>query len=201
MSLKTADNSGSLSLLTPCLFTPLVSFMLSWYALHVRSRRETYVATLLKGKVSDVYVPLTPHDPRHRVARRTSSYALFPGYVFCRFDVSEPETKVVATPYVISFVGPNARPTPIPDSEVDAVRRVIDSGLPVMANWDVGLTVQIFAGPLAGLCGVLTRDKAGCRVTIQVHLLNRGVSVAIDRSLLRPVAVETARPRSRLRSR
>jgi len=81
---------------------------------------------------------------------------------------------------VVSFYG---KPFPVSDKEIEAVKTMVDSGLPVM-EWPylkVGQRVRICEGSMRGLDGILVQEKRGYRVVVNVELLNRAVSVELDR--------------------
>jgi transcription antitermination factor NusG len=113
---------------------------------------------------------------------------LFPGYVFGKFDVRH-RLPILAIPGVLSIVGVGRHPEPVKESELNAIRRLIESGLPVMP-WpflQAGDLVLIEKGALAGLEGLLIQFKGQCRVVVSLGLLQRSVSVEIDRTMVRPV--------------
>src|SRR5207237_1416625 len=56
---------------------------LAWFAISVRPRRERSVARILQSKGYETFVPLYTV----RTQARTTETPLFPGFVFCRFDV------------------------------------------------------------------------------------------------------------------
>ena len=56
---------------------------------------------------------------------------------------------------------------------------------PYLASGDA---VQVDNGPLEGLTGVVVREKGTDRLVISVSLLQRSVSVEIDRDHVRPLA-------------
>jgi transcription antitermination factor NusG len=112
---------------------------------------------------------------------------LFSGYVFCRFCFDD-RYKVLTLPSVVCVVSFGGKPCPLADSEIDAVKAMVDSGLPVLP-WEylaVGQRVSICRGKLAGMEGILARDKAVDRVVINVEMLGRAVAVEIDRDHLAP---------------
>lgn len=79
------------------------------------------------------------------------------------------------------------RLSPIPDEEVDAVRRAVTSGAPVFARSGLveGDRVRITGGPLAGLNGVFLRGRLNKGLfVVAVTLLQRGVAVEVDCSLV-----------------
>ena len=81
------------------------------------------------------------------------------------------------------------RPAVVPDEEIEAVRRVADSGLPALPYPYLreGSRVRILRGPLADLEGILTRrkDDKGLLV-LSVDLLCRSVAVEVDCTAVTP---------------
>ena len=59
---------------------------LPWFAVRVRTKHESGVAELLAGKGYEFFLP--KHICRKQWSDRIRSVetALFPGYLFCRFD-------------------------------------------------------------------------------------------------------------------
>jgi transcription antitermination factor NusG len=113
---------------------------------------------------------------------------LFPGYVFCQFDAHK-RLPVLVTPGVLSVVGRGRIPVPVEDSEIDAIQRVISSGLRA-EPWpylEVGQQVRIEDGALSGLEGILTSFRGSRRIVVSVSLLCRSVALEIDRSGVCPI--------------
>jgi transcription antitermination factor NusG len=50
----------------------------------------------------------------------------------------------------------------------------------------VGTKVNITAGPLAGLKGIVVREKSGLRVVLSVELIRQSVAVEVDADELEP---------------
>jgi transcription antitermination factor NusG len=167
----------------------------SWYAVRVRPRFERLVSTSLSGKGYVEYLPL--YNSRRTWSDRSKDLdlPLFPGYLFCRFDV-DVRMPILTTPGVISVVGIGRIPVAIPDPEVEAIRTMIRSGLHLQPwpQLTVGSRVVIERGPLQGLEGVAVDLKKKYRLFVSVPLLHRSVSVEIDREWVRPLpAVTTLR--------
>jgi transcription antitermination factor NusG len=114
---------------------------------------------------------------------------LFPGYVFCRFD---PKTRlpILKIPTVMSVAGMGRTPEPIPDSEISALQTVCKSGVSAVPcpYLTAGAKVRILEGPLAGLEGILVEDKE-TRLILSVTLLQRSVSVEVDRDWIEPIRI------------
>ena len=160
----------------------------AWFALTVKPRHEKAAAKNLSARGLEPFVPL--YTVRRRWSDRTKEVqvSLFPGYVFCRFGY-EHRLDVLNLPSVTSIVGFGNAPAPIPDSEIDAIRSIVDSGRPY-GPWPflkVGQQVRIEQGALAGIKGILLREKDSWRVVVSVELLQRSVAVEIDRAMISPV--------------
>src|SRR5690242_760182 len=98
----------------------------SWYALRVRSRFEKFVQRQLEEKRYEVFLP-------RRVVKRcwsdrvkTVSLPLFPNYLFCRFD-SHARLPILLTSGVDYIVGTGKTPVAVDETELAALRRLIDS--------------------------------------------------------------------------
>lgn len=173
----------------------------SWYALQVRSRWETSTASLLTAKGYQTFLPLRSREKQRRNAlARVAASPLFPGYVFCQFDPFV-RLPILVTPGVIAVVGSGRVPTPVAESEIEAIQTVVSSGLQAQP-WpflEIGEQVRIQTGALTGLSGFLVSFKGVSRIVVSVSLLCRSVAVEIDRSSvcpLRCVPPEVLRPLS-----
>jgi len=103
------------------------------------------------------------------------------------------------TPGVIAVVGRGRTPIPVEDYEIQAIQKVVFTGLPV-EPWpylEVGQQVRIEHGALCGVEGVLIGFKRVSRIVLSVSLLRRSVALEIDRSLvsaIRPVRTAAVQP-------
>lgn len=159
-----------------------------WYALQLRTRWESSTANLLSGKGYEIFLPTYKTLKRRASGSYEVQKPLFPGYLFCRFDVYD-RLPVLITPGVISVVGTGRIPIPVEDSELQAIQKVVSNGIQV-EPWpylEVGQPVRIQDGALSGLEGVLTSLKGSRRLVVSISLLRRSVAVEIDRSVVSPV--------------
>src|ERR1700675_1629708 len=135
-----------------------------WFALQVRTRWESSTAVLLTGKGYQTFLPTYKTKKRWNGQSREINAALFPGYVFCQFDVQK-RLPILITPGVIAVVGSGRIPTPVQSSEIDAIQAMVSSGLP-LHPWPymkVGQRVRIENHSLMGLEGILIAFKGGHR--------------------------------------
>ena len=160
-----------------------------WYAIRVRSNFEHTATFGLQGKGYEAFLPV--YHVRRRWSDRVKELdlPLFPGYVFCRFDVLS-RLPILTTPGVIGVVGLGKTPEPVPQHEIDSIQAILRSGLgaqpwPFLAE---GARVRLDQGPLAGVEGIVLKLKTRLRLVVSVHLLQRSVAVEIERDWVTPVA-------------
>src|ERR1017187_3328566 len=122
-----------------------------WVAVVVRPRAERRIQDGLAAGGLETFVPW------HRVRRRWSDrikileHNLFPGYVFCRSTFGERHL-VMGYPGVEAVVSFGHQPALIPDDEIVALKRTVESGLP-LDPWPflkTGQRVRIEYGALEG---------------------------------------------------
>lgn len=150
----------------------------SWVALHVQVNHERAVAEQL---ALGGYESLAPYcQPRSAGKRQATEKPLFPGYLFCRYKTKY-EFRIIDVPSVIRILGVGSTPFTIPEHEVEAVKRVVDSRLSTepWPAFRIGQRVSVSAGPLAGLEGTLVAVKKGMRLLIGVTLLQRYLAVEV----------------------
>jgi transcription antitermination factor NusG len=161
----------------------------SWYALRVRSRYESTVATHLQGRGYKPLVPLYKCRRRWSDRLKEIELPLFPGYVLCQFDPLN-RLPILSIPGVLHVVGVGRTPVSIDESEIAAIEATVKSGLP-SHPWpfvQVGHRVKIEYGPLSGLEGILLDFRGRQRLVISVTLLQRSVSVQVDGAWVRPIS-------------
>ena len=103
-----------------------------WYALHVRSKFEHLVSVTLRGKGYQEFLPLYRSRRRWSDRVKEIDLPLFPGYLFCRFDVRDRLLPILSTPGVIAIVAAGKTPVPVSEEEIAVVQAVVRSGLPTL---------------------------------------------------------------------
>ena len=152
----------------------------SWFALHIRTNQEYWVDQVLSQKGYTTYLPEITEHREYGNRRKLFRIPCFRGYLFCKLERTQ-RLNVLQTPHVYRIVGRGMTPEPIPESELNAVRTVINSGLPFerCVFPRIGERIRIGRGPLAGIEGVLTDVKGSQRVVVSITLLQRSVSAEV----------------------
>lgn len=167
---------------------PRPSPSLPWYGIRTKPKHERVAASSLASKGYEQYLPV--YRSRRRWSDRVveMDQPLFPGYVFCRFDAKR-RLPIISTPAVVSVVGFGPEPAPIADSEISAIQAVLRSGLAVepCPFLREGQRIRVNRGSLEGLEGILLKKKSEWRMVVSVVMLQRSVSVEIDREWIHAI--------------
>src|SRR6267143_7009628 len=165
-----------------------------WYALQVRPRFEKVVALHLQHKGYEEYLPLYRKRQRWSGRVKEVDLPLFPGYLFCKFNVFR-RLPILVIPGVMSVVGVGRNPLAVAEEEITAVQNVVKSGLTYEPSGFIttGQLARVERGPLRGLVGIVVETKKNCRLVISVKLLQRSVSVEIDADSVMPLSMTNQR--------
>ena len=158
-----------------------------WFAVVIRSSQARVASMALQGLGYEQFQPMRAVRRQWSDRVKVIQKPLFPGYVFCRFtDTSRRQAPNLAAP--------------VSDAEISRIRTIQDSGLPAQP-WpykQTGQKARVERGSLAGLEGVLIREKDSLRVVVSVERLRRSVAVEIERDLIRAVQGAAHAPEARV---
>jgi transcription antitermination factor NusG len=156
-----------------------------WFAIQVRPRHEFLAACILRNKGFEDFLPTYKSKRKWSDRQKEIEVPLFPGYIFCRLN-SQISAPILTTPGVIRIVGINSA---IPDSEIEAIQAIVSLRIPVSpcSYLKVGTRVQVIAGPLAGIEGVLLSYRNQYRLILSVALVQQSISIEVQQSDVIPV--------------
>jgi transcription antitermination factor NusG len=160
-----------------------------WYALRVRTQKEKFIASSLRSRGYEDFLPLYSCTRRWSDRLQKIELPLFAGYLFCRFDFNQ-RLPILQTPGVIDIVGLGKLPRPVDEHEISSLQAMVGSGL-LLQPWPflrVGERVTIQEGPLRNVEGILTAVRGRDHLVVSVTLLQRSVAVSIERAWVRPLA-------------
>ena len=161
---------------------------LRWYAVRTRSRHEKIVRDRLAGLGVEQLLPTVRRVSQWKDRKKEIEAPLFSGYCFTRFAWQD-RTPVLKVSGVVAIVGGGARPEPIPDEEIAALRTLMASALRYDAHPYLreGMAVEVVRGPLQGVRGMLLRKDKRHRLVIAVHLIQQAAAVEIDAADVAPI--------------
>jgi transcriptional antiterminator NusG len=161
-----------------------------WYALYTRSRFEKKMLSELTDRNIEVFLPMREVLSRWKDRKKRIWIPLFPGYIFVNHvDTPENRYKILNVPGAVRFVSVEGHAEPIPEEQIQSVRRFLESNIAIdpYPYMKVGSRVEIVAGPLKGIQGILVKKRGRFRFVLQVDLIRQAVSVEIDASDVRPI--------------
>jgi transcription antitermination factor NusG len=152
-----------------------------WLAIHTRHQHENLAARSLAYKGFDVFLPQYTWRRQWSDRTRELSAPLFPCYVFLRGELGH-QIRILTTPGVLGLVGFAGVPAIIPDTEIEAVRQSVEQRARVEPYpfLKCGDWVRVTDGPLAGIEGILVRNKKQFRLVLSVQLLQKSAAVEVD---------------------
>jgi transcriptional antiterminator NusG len=163
-----------------------------WYVIHTYSGYENKVKTNLEHRVTSmdmadkifrVVVPTEEEVEIKNGQRRTVQKKIFPGYVLVEMELEDDSWYVVRnTPGVTSFVGSGNTPTPLPDSEVQAILKQMREEKPqVRVTYKKSDRVKIIDGPFAEFMGTIDEvNEEKTKLRVLVSMFGRETPVELD---------------------
>ena len=166
----------------------------SWYAIYTRHQHEKTVAQILTSKGFEAFLPLYSATHNWKDRTKAVSLPLFPCYVFLKGGI-ERRFQIITTPGIYGLVSSGGQPAAIPDFEVEAIRRAVESGARIETHpyLKCGNWVRVKCGPLAGIEGILVRKKNISRLVLSVEIL--GTAAAMEVAAFQVEAVNGTRRR------
>jgi transcription antitermination factor NusG len=152
-----------------------------WYALRTKPRHEKVAEEYLKGRGVEVFLPLYKSRRRWSDRVKIVDLPLFDGYLFCKFAARH-SLLARSAPGVLYVVSTGAALAPVPESEIDAVRRVLEKGLVASPTpyLKEGMRVRIRGAAFEGMEGRLEKVKSQFRLVLSIHMLQRSVAFEVD---------------------
>jgi len=159
-----------------------------WFVLRTRSRHEKRVRDELANRRIEAFLPVYERWSRWKDRRKRVEFPLFPGYCFVRVAPTE-RILALNTPGVAGFVGFNGAAEPVPDTEMDAISRLVATDIrydphPFISE---GSLVEVIRGPLTGVRGHVLRKDRTTKLVIAVMLIRQAVAVEIHPADIVPI--------------
>ncbi len=169
----------------PHLMSARADSTLAWFCLRSQPKHEHIAARHLRQMEVEVLNPRLRFQRPTRYGPVVVTEALFPGYLFARFDLSTSLARVKYAPGVKTVVHFGPRWPKVPDDVIGQIRETLgaDEVRVVPFGINPGDTVQIAGGALHGLEAVINQVLPGKqRVLVLMDFLGRQTAVELDAS-------------------
>ncbi len=165
-----------------------------WYSVSVLSNFEKKVAEQIKtavaeaglgDEIEEVLVPTEEVLEVRRGKKVTSERRFMPGYVLVRMEMSSQGYHLISSiNRVTGFLGPQGKPMPMRDAEVNAILHRVEEGQDAPRNlirFDIGEKVKVSDGPFEGFDGMVEdMDEGHSRLKVSVSIFGRATPVELE---------------------
>jgi transcriptional antiterminator NusG len=165
-----------------------------WYSVSVLSNFEKKIAEQirqaaadagLEDEIEEVLVPTEEVLEVRRGKKVTSERRFMPGYVLVRMQMSDRAYHIInSINRVTGFLGPQGKPSPMRDDEVNIILNRVSEGEVAPRNlirFDVGEKVRVTDGPFDGFDGMVEGvDEASNRLKVSVSIFGRATPVELE---------------------
>ena len=165
-----------------------------WYSVSVLSNFEKKVSENIRTAVADagmqdeideVLVPTEEVIEVRRGKKVTSERRFMPGYVLVHMEMTSKGYHLISQiNRVTGFLGPQGRPMPMRDAEVNQILHRVEEGEIAPRNlirYDIGERVKVTDGPFEGFDGMVEEvDEGHSRLKVSVSIFGRSTPVELE---------------------
>lgn len=161
-----------------------------WYCVRTKPKNERLSSQLLRNEVGiDVFCPFLRFERARNAGRMWVTEAMFPTYVFARFDYAEKNRQIRATGGVTGIVSFGQIPAIVADTIIDDLRSQVQDQetIKIEPQIETGAEVNVIEGPFRGLRAVVSRVMpARERVALLLEVLGMEREVEVSSSMILP---------------
>lgn len=165
-----------------------------WYIVHTYSGFENRVKAAIQERArvaglqdyfGEILVPTEKVIEIVQGKRKASSRKFYPGYIIVQMVLNDETWHLVrTTPKVTGLIGSKDKPVPIPDEEVEQIKKQMEEGAQrpkPKYSFEPGDRVRVEEGPFANFHGVVDEvlTEKG-KVRVLVSIFGRPTPVELD---------------------
>ena len=165
-----------------------------WYSVSVLSNFEKKIAEQIRHAVEDaglqdeieeVLVPTEEVIEIRRGKKVPTERRFMPGYVLVRMEMSDQGYHLInSINRVTGFLGPQGRPMPMRDAEVNQILNRVEEGQEAprtLISFEVGEKVKVKDGPFEDFDGMVEEvDEDNQRLKVTVSIFGRATPVELE---------------------
>ncbi|MEL6914705.1 MAG: transcription termination/antitermination protein NusG [Pseudomonadota bacterium] len=165
-----------------------------WYSVSVLSNFEKKIAEQIRqsieeqgmeDQIDEVLVPTEEVIEVRRGKKVTTERRFMPGYVLVHMEMSDEGYHLInSINRVTGFLGPQGRPMPMRDAEVQGILGRVEEGAEapkLMIHFEVGEKVKVNDGPFEDFDGTVEEvDDDNQRLKVTVSIFGRATPVELE---------------------
>ncbi|WP_316015356.1 transcription termination/antitermination protein NusG [Roseobacter sp. HKCCA0434] len=170
-----------------------------WYTVHVLSNFEKKVKESIleqaeqqgmQDEILDVLVPTEQVVEVRRGKKVETEKRFMPGYVLVNMEMTDRAYHLVNdTNRVTGFLGPQGKPSPLRQAEVDRLTQAVQEGVDkprTLISFDVGEQITVTDGPFESFAGMVEEvDDENQRLKVTVSIFGRATPVELEYTQVR----------------
>ncbi len=154
-----------------------------WFAVYTGYKREKKVVELLAQKGITAYVPLQRLTRHYTRKTRQVELPLISCYVFVKITQAH-YVPVLETQFVQRFLKIRRNLLAIPEAEIDLLRRIVgeltEIEIETIGELRQGDEVEVIAGQLTGLKGVLVEKRGRQKLVVELKTLGYDLLMEVN---------------------
>jgi transcriptional antiterminator NusG len=165
-----------------------------WYSVSVLSNFEKKIAETIRvtaeeqgltDQIAEVLVPTEEVIEVRRGKKVTAERRFMPGYVLVQMEMSDEGYHLInSINRVTGFLGPQGRPMPMRDAEVQQILGRVEEGQEAprsIINFEIGEKVKVNEGPFEDFDGMVEEvDEENNRLKVTVSIFGRATPVELE---------------------
>ncbi|MBC7180905.1 MAG: transcription termination/antitermination protein NusG [Roseovarius sp.] len=165
-----------------------------WYSVSVLSNfekkiaeqiRQSVIENGLEDEIDEVLVPTEEVIEIRRGKKVTAERRFMPGYVLVHMEMSDRGYHLISSiNRVTGFLGPQGRPMPMRDAEVQSILGRVQEGEEsprTLIHFEIGEKVKVNDGPFEDFDGMVEEvDEDNQRLKVSVSIFGRETPVELE---------------------
>ena len=164
-----------------------------WIVVRSKPRSEKVAHNELVKKNIESYLPLLKERRKWSDRKKWVEFPLFSSYLFARIDIKD-SIFVLQTQGVNTIVKFGKQIAIVQNSVIEAIRLAMEGGyqLEPVEYFVEGNQVEVIAGPMKGVKGIIVKLKGQHRLIIKIDAIQQALSIQIESKFIRKLNSKNA---------
>ena len=164
-----------------------------WIVVRSKPRSEKVAHNELVKKNIESYLPLLKERRKWSDRKKWVEFPLFSSYLFARIDIKD-SIFVLQTQGVNTIVKFGKQIAIVQNSVIEAIRLAMEGGyqLEPVEYFVEGNQVEVIAGPMKGVKGIIAKLKGQNRLIIKIDAIQQALSIQIESKFIRKINSKNA---------
>ena len=164
-----------------------------WIVVRSKPRSEKVAYKEMINKNIEAYLPMLKERRKWSDRKKWVEFPLFSSYLFARIDIKD-SIFVLQTQGVNTIIKFGEKIAIVQDDVIKAMRLAIEGGyqLEPTEYFAEGNLVEVIAGPMKGVSGIVARLKGQSRLIIKIDAIQQALSIQIESKFIKNINNKSA---------